>query len=157
MSTQYSTPLGTATPWQIWVIGAVLATTLAAVTWQTRSSGGVINSETPAAIAWQQTLRFEDRPSGAVAVLDGTSGQEIAVFQGEQGFLRGSLRAMARERQRRGLGSEAPFLLIGHVDGRVTLRDTATGERLNLESFGPTNSAVYSQLRLAQPLPGVNP
>lgn len=156
MSGQYSAPLGTSTPWQIWVIGVVLATTLAAVAWETHSSGGVIASETPA-IAWQQTLRFEDRPSGAVAVLDAASGQEIAQFQGEQGFLRGTLRAMARERHSRGLGSESPFLLIGHVDGRVTLLDTATGERLNLESFGPTNSAVYSQLRLAQPTQGVKP
>ncbi len=156
MSGQYSAPLGTSTPWQIWVIGAVLVTTLAAVAWETHSSRGVIASETPA-IAWQQTLRFEDRPSGAVAVLDAASGKEIAQFQGEQGFLRGTLRAMARERHSRGLGSEAPFLLMGHVDGRVTLRDTATGERLNLESFGPTNSAVYSQLRLAQPSSGVKP
>lgn len=153
MSQQYSTPLGTSTPWQIWLIGAVLATTLAAVAWETRSNGGAIASETPA-VAWQQSLRFEDRLSGAVAVLDAASGQEIARFQGEQGFLRGSLRVMSRERQSRGLGSEAPFLLIGHVDGRVTLRDTATDVRLNLESFGPTNSAVYSQLRLAQPSQG---
>ena len=156
MSGQYSAPLGTSTPWQIWVIGAVLAITLAAVTWETRTSGGVMASDTPA-VAWQQTLRFEDRPSGAVAVVDASSGKEIALFQGEQGFLRGTLRAMARERQSRGLGSEAPFELMGHVDGRVTLRDTATGERLNLESFGPTNSAVYSQLRLAQPASGVKP
>jgi putative photosynthetic complex assembly protein len=156
MSEQYSAPLGTSTPWQIWLIGAVLAATLAAVGWETRSGGGEIASDAPA-VAWQQTLRFEDRPSGAVAVLDAASGQEIALFQGEQGFLRGSLRAMARERQSRGLGSEAPFLLTGHVDGRVTLRDTATSERLNLESFGPTNSAVYSQLRLAQPTQGVKP
>ncbi len=156
MSGQYSAPLGTATPWQIWLIGAVLATTMAGVAWERHASGGVIASELPA-VAWQQTLRFEDRSNGSVAVLDAASGQEIARFQGEQGFLRGSLRAMARERQRRGLGSEAPFLLLGHVDGRVTLRDTATGERLNLESFGPTNAAVYSQLRLAHPSQGVKP
>jgi putative photosynthetic complex assembly protein len=156
MSSQYSAPLGTSTPWQIWLIGAVLAATMAGVAWERYANGGVIPTDTPA-VAWEQTLRFEDRPSGAVAVLDADSGQEIARFEGEQGFLRGSLRAMARERHRRGLGSEAPFLLLGHVDGRVTLRDTATGERINLESFGPTNSAVYSQLRLAQPVQGVKP
>ena len=156
MSEQYSAPLGTSTPWQIWVIGAVLVATLAGVAWQMHANGGVIASET-VAVAWEQTLRFEDRPSGAVAVLDAASGKEIAQFQGEQGFLRGTLRAMARERQSRGLGSEAPFLLTGYVDGRVSLRDTATGVRLNLESFGPANSAVYSQLRLAQPTQGVKP
>jgi hypothetical protein len=57
----------------------------------------------------------------------------------------------------RQLGPEAPFELVGHVDGRVTLRDTATGERINLESFGPTNAAIFSQLRWAQPNPGVKP
>jgi hypothetical protein len=37
------------------------------------------------------------------------------------------------------------------------LRDTATGERINLESFGPTNAAVFSQLRWAHPTQGVKP
>jgi putative photosynthetic complex assembly protein len=156
MSGQYSAPLGTSTPWQIWLIGVVLAATLAAVAWERHSSGGVIEQEF-APVAWQNTLRFEDRANGDVAVLDAASGQVLARFQGEQGFLRGSLRALARERAMRSLGPEAPFELTGHVDGRVTLRDTATGERLHLESFGPTNSAVYSQLRLAQYNQGVKP
>lgn len=156
MSAQFSAPLGTGTPWPIWLIGAVLVATLAGVAWERHSSGGVIASDTPA-VAWQQTLRFEDRPNGDVAAIDAASGQEVARFQGEQGFVRGSLRALARERATRQLGPEAPFELIGHVDGRVTLRDTATGERINLESFGPTNAAVFSQLRWAQPTQGVKP
>jgi putative photosynthetic complex assembly protein len=156
MSAQYSTPLGTGTPWPIWVIGAVLVATLTGVAWQRHVSGGVIASDTPA-VVWQQTLRFEDRPNGDVAALDAASGREVARFKGEQGFVRGSLRALARERAVRQLGPEAPFELMGHVDGRVTLRDTATGERLNLESFGPTNAAIFSQLRWAQTTPGVKP
>jgi putative photosynthetic complex assembly protein len=156
MSAQYSAPLGTGTPWPIWVIGAVLATTLTVVAWQRHNSGGVIAQDMPA-VAWKQTLRFEDRPNGDVAAIDAASGREVARFQGEQGFVRGSLRALARERAARKLGPEAPFELVGHVDGRVTLRDTATGERINLESFGPTNAAVFSQLRWAQPTQGVKP
>lgn len=148
MSTQYSAPLGKATPWPIWVIGALLVATLSVVAWERHASGGQIAQET-SPVAWQQTLRFEDRANGDIAVLAADSAKEVARFQGEQGFLRGSLRALARERMRRNLGPEAPFELIGHVDGRVTLSDTATGQRINLESFGPTNSAVFSQLQWA--------
>jgi putative photosynthetic complex assembly protein len=149
MSGQYSAPLGTATPWQIWLIGGVLAATLLSVAWQRHAASDGAEDALPV-VAWQQTLRFEDRPNGDIAVLDASSGHEVARFQGEQGFLRGSLRALARERMRRHLGPEAPFELTGHVDGRVTLRDTATGQRLHLESFGPTNSAVFSQLQWAK-------
>ena len=55
-------------------------------------------------------------------MIDAASGRAIDTVQGEQGFLRGSLRALARERQRNGLGPQAPFELTGHVDGRITLQ-----------------------------------
>jgi hypothetical protein len=40
-------------------------------------------------------------------------------------------------------------LLIGRTDGRLTLQDPSTGQRIDLESFGPTNAAVFASLRLA--------
>jgi putative photosynthetic complex assembly protein len=149
MQTHHESPLGQGTPWPIWALGALLALTLAAVAWQSQVGGGPVKDETPS-VQWQRSLRFEDRPNGDIAVLDAASQREVARFQGEQGFLRGSLRALARERQRRGLGPQAPFELTGHVDGRLTLRDTATGQRIALESFGPTNSAVFAQLQWAR-------
>lgn len=149
MQTHHESPLGQGTPWPIWALGALLALTLAAVAWQSQVGGGPVKDETPS-VQWQRSLRFEDRPNGDIAVLDTASQREVARFQGEQGFLRGSLRALARERQRRGLGPQAPFELTGHVDGRLTLRDTATGQRIALESFGPTNSAVFAQLQWAR-------
>ena len=148
-NTHSESPLGHGTPWPVRAIGGFLALTLAAVAWQSQLGGGPVAAETPS-VQWQRSLRFEDRPNGDIAVLDATTQREVAHFQGEQGFLRGSLRALARERQRSGMGPLAPFELTGHVDGRITLRDTATGQRIALESFGPTNSAVFSQLQWAR-------
>ncbi len=149
MQTHSDSPLGHGTPWPIWAVGGLLALTLAVVTWQSQIGGGPVKEDLPS-VQWQRSLRFEDRPNGDIAVLDATTQREVAHFQGEQGFLRGSLRALARERQRRGIGPQMPFELTGHVDGRITLRDTATGQRIALESFGPTNSAVFSQLQWAR-------
>jgi putative photosynthetic complex assembly protein len=56
------------------------------------------------------------------------------------------LRALTRERKQREMGSEAPFELIAQADGRLTLHDPATGKRVELESFGPTNAANFSRL-----------
>lgn len=110
-----------------------------------RQSGVLV--KTPDAAATQtRALRFEDRPDGSVAVIDHVRGTELDRVQGEAGFLRGSLRALARERQRRGLGPQEPFQLTARADGRLTLSDPATGERVDLESFGPTNAAVYARL-----------
>lgn len=92
-----------------------------------------------------RSLRFEDRPDGGVAVIDARSGQEIQRVQGEAGFLRGALRALARERMKRDIGSGARPSNRS-PDGRLTLADPATGERLDLESFGPSNAAVFAGL-----------
>jgi putative photosynthetic complex assembly protein len=90
-------------------------------------------------------LRFEDRPDGGVAVIDAQSHREIEAVQGEQGFLRGTLRGFARERKRRDLGDGPAFELIARADGRLTLLDPATGHRVDLDSFGPTNAGVFAR------------
>lgn len=46
----------------------------------------------------QRSLIFEDQKDGGVRVADGVSGQTLTVLYGEQGFVRGALRALARER-----------------------------------------------------------
>lgn len=93
-----------------------------------------------------RSLRFEDRSDGSVAVIDGKTGVVLERVQGEAGFLRGALRALARERRLRELGPEAAFDLIGRADGRLTLVDPATGGRIDLDSFGPTNAGSFVRL-----------
>lgn len=96
-------------------------------------------------------LRFEDRADGSIAVLDAREGNVVySVAPGTNGFLRGTMRGLARERKRQGSGPEYPFRLIGHTDGRLTLEDPATGRRIDLESFGPTNAAVFSRLLVTE-------
>jgi len=55
------------------------------------------------------------------------------------------LRALSRERHARGIGSAPPFNLVARADGRITLMDPATGQRVDLESFGPTNTAEFAR------------
>ena len=126
-------------------LGLMLMLVLAAVAlarWQ-----GWHSSVADAPLVWQRALHFDDTAQGEVRVSDAQNGQVIALFAGEQGFLRGSLRALIRERKRRDLGPEEPFILQGHVDGRLSLRDPATGSRIPLDSFGPSNLALFMPLR----------
>lgn len=92
-------------------------------------------------------LRFEDRPSGVVAVHAVPDGQLLAeVASGEGGFLRGTLRALVRERRQHGVGDEVPFRLTQAADGTLSLADPATGRRIHLNAFGPTNAGVFASL-----------
>ncbi len=98
-------------------------------------------------VTHSRALQFEDTASGAVAVRDAQSGAAVALFEGEQGFLRGVLRAMARERKLRSAERHSPLLLQNHADGSLSLFDASTGERIHLESFGPTQRATFARLQ----------
>jgi putative photosynthetic complex assembly protein len=104
-----------------------------------------------AAPVLKRALVFKDQNDRGVRVEDGVTGETLTVLHGEQGFVRGTLRALTRERYSRGLGSTEPFELIARVDGRVTLFDPATGQRVDLASFGPTNTAEFSRFFAMQP------
>jgi putative photosynthetic complex assembly protein len=124
-------------------VGALLLAALAGVA-AVRLAGADIRAP-DAPPSFTRELRFEDRPDGSVAVIDAGSNRVVDTVTGEAGFFRGTLRGLARERRRLGLGPEAPFQLIGRADGRLTLADPATGQRVDLESFGPTNAAVFAR------------
>jgi len=99
----------------------------------------------------QRSLVFQDEKDGGIRVSDGVTGQTLTVLYGEQGFVRGALRALSRERFSRGIGSSQAFDLVARVDGRVTLMDPSTGQRVDLESFGPTNTAEFARFLAMQP------
>jgi putative photosynthetic complex assembly protein len=126
------------------VLGLVLLATLILVAVVRFSGVDIRYADSPS----QQVrlLRFADMDNGDIGVVNAQDGSELARFSGEQGFMRGALRAMARERKRRDIGPMVPFELHARTDGRLTLIDPATQMRLDLESFGPTNAGLFAQL-----------
>lgn len=103
--------------------------------------------DTEAPVVWQKNLHFEDGERGEIVVIDALTRQQVAVFEGEQGFLRGTLRALVRERKKRAIGADEAFELSSHADGQMVLRDPATGATIHLASFGPSNAQIYRQLQ----------
>ena len=118
---------------------------------------GPLQPQFDSPVTHSRALQFEDTASGAVAVRDSASGAQVALFEGEQGFVRGVLRAMARERKLRGADRQAPLLLQNHADGSLSLYDASTGERIHLESFGPTQRASFAQLQAGASAPATPP
>lgn len=146
LASQASAP-ASALPAAVKLLGSLLLLVLLLVGWARWQ--GVTVQQRDAQTLWQRELLFRDGPKGEVVAIDAGTGVQIASFEGEQGFLRSTLRALVRERRREGIGPQAPLQLIGRSDGRLTLVDPSTQQRIDLEAFGPTNAAVFASLRQA--------
>jgi putative photosynthetic complex assembly protein len=131
-------------------VAAMVVLTLVAVVLVRITGIGTMQVADAAAVQVRD-FHFEDRPDGSIVVIDASSKQLVeTVAPGTNGFLRGTMRGLARERMRRGVGPELPFRMTGRADGRLTLEDPATGRRVDLASFGPTNAAVFAQIMSGQ-------
>lgn len=115
---------------------------------------GVPAAGAPAAtLVERRVLRFADAPDGGILVYDAASNTlATRVAPGGDGFLRGTLRAMARERMLAGVGPVPPFVLTRWTDGRLTLDDSATRMHIAVSSFGPTQVASFERLMAATPV-----
>jgi putative photosynthetic complex assembly protein len=121
--------------------------------------GTVLQPESP--VRMERDLRFVDRngtagagfSAGGVDVIDARSGARIdTLLPGSDGFMRATLRGLARERKRNGMGPEVPFHLALHEDGTLTLVDPATSRTIQLQAFGPSNSGAFARLLTAGPI-----
>ena len=98
----------------------------------------------PAAILSRE-LRFIDAADGVTQVIDAADGTVVAELPpGKEGFVRGVLRATARQRHSREVADDAPYRLAQLADGRLTLTDLGTGQVIELSSFGATNVAAFA-------------
>nr|WP_264581203.1 photosynthetic complex assembly protein PuhC [Rhodoblastus acidophilus] len=96
-----------------------------------------------------QTLRlfFTDQADGGIAVTDADSGAVLSmVAPGTNGFLRSTMRGFAHARTLGGIGPQAPFALTRWNDGTLSLIDDTTGRRVDLDAFGPNQSASFAKL-----------
>jgi putative photosynthetic complex assembly protein len=115
------------------VLGAVVILSAAA-----RFSGYATPSAPPPVIAMTE-LTFSDLPDGGIAVHDFASGKIVAEIPARNdGFLRTTLRVLIGERMKENIGPEKPFQLAALQGGRLELTDTATGQEVELEAFGPS-------------------
>ena len=127
--------------------GGLLAATLVFAAWSsfTRSPHGAAAEFSTATAAVVREVRFEDR-AGSVVVLDARSGTQIAALaRGEDGFVRATMRSLARDRKPLGVGADVPFRLSRDRDGRVTLDDPVTGRVVPLDAFGATNARAFAR------------
>lgn len=98
------------------------------------------------AIVASMELHFYDRPDGSVAVFDATDDTLVDVLDpGTSGFVRATMRGLARARKMAGAGQETPFLLQQTAEGRVLLIDPVTERVVDLWAFGASNARSIIQ------------
>ena len=95
-------------------------------------------------------LRFEDRADGAVLIYSDATNQLVDTLKpSTNGFVRGVLRGLVRERRADHVGPTPPFRLTRWADGRLSLDDPSTGRHVDLEVFGPTNAGAFADILIA--------
>lgn len=140
-----------------WSFGLAAAAALAFVAWSTsltadKAPMSVTSLQVPPENVLR-ALRFVDAADGSVRVIDARSGVLIEALVGEEGFVRSTVRGLAMERRRQGIGPETPFLLVRRADGGVNFEDPTTGRKVSLEAFGSTNAAAFKRLLANAPAP----
>jgi putative photosynthetic complex assembly protein len=102
------------------------------------------------AVVERYDLRFEDRADGAVLIYSDATNDLVDTLQpGTNGFVRGVLRGLVRERRADHIGPLPPFRLTRWADGRLSLDDPSTGRHVDLEVFGPTNAGAFADILIA--------
>jgi putative photosynthetic complex assembly protein len=99
------------------------------------------------AAAETRDLRFADRADGAVIVSDAKTGQTVTVVPfGQGGFLRATMRRMAKARAAAGVGSQPAFTLTRWENGALSLKDPQTGREAEIYGFGPDHTKAFADM-----------
>ncbi|MFM2043175.1 MAG: hypothetical protein RLY86_1751 [Pseudomonadota bacterium] len=129
------------------LIGAAAVIALSILAALAGRVGGPVELVEQAPVVQSRLLNFQDGDDGSIAVTDAASGALLArLAVGEGGFIRGSMRGLARDRGRRGIGAEVPFRLEKLADGKMILTDPALDRTIDLAAFGHTNMTAYARL-----------
>jgi len=100
--------------------------------------------EMPADVVASVALRFEDRDDGSIDVIDASDRTVLETLgPGDNGFIRSTLRGLARARMMAGEGDDIPFVLQQIANGRLILTDPVTERSVDLWAFGSTNAQSF--------------
>lgn len=103
----------------------------------------------PAPTAPMMAVRFAQTPTQALIVTNAATGRQITLIAPTaDAFLRTTLRTMIETRTSDGITRTAPFLLIPAARDALVLDDPATGEHIDLQAFGPSNSGQFKALMI---------
>ncbi|WP_373476665.1 photosynthetic complex assembly protein PuhC [Sphingorhabdus sp.] len=92
-------------------------------------------------------LRFVDRADGAVVVSDAASGDVVKVIEfGQGGFLRATMRRLAKTRKASNIGAEPAFELTLWENGALSLKDPETGREVEIHGFGSDHSKIFADM-----------
>jgi len=106
-----------------------------------RLAGGAADAGSAEAVLAERALYFTDRDDGSVAVTDARSGALVdTLAPGTNGFVRSTLRGLARARRAVDAGDARPFILKRLETGRVLLVDPVTDREVDLYAFGHDNA-----------------
>ena len=125
---------------------ALLALVMASIA---RLTGYQPDRPPPSTAVEVRDLKFVDRQDGAVLVYDVDGHLTYTVQPGTNGFVRGVLRGLVRDRRAYHIDSGPPFRLTRWADGRLSLDDPSTGHHVDLEVFGQTNAQTFADILTA--------
>jgi putative photosynthetic complex assembly protein len=132
--------------WFLWSVGAMMVFAMAF------AGLGRIERERAgppvlAPVAEQITILFDERIDGSVEILRESDRTLLDRLPSDgSGFLRGVFRSLKRDRVIRSIPQGEPYLLVRRTNGRVSIVDAVSGERINLNGFGPTNLATANRV-----------
>ncbi len=136
------------------IMAGLLVLVVFALVISARVFGVGASHEPTAAVLAERQLTFTDAKDGGIIVEDAKTHTVAAMLPpATNGFIRGALRALTRERALAGIGREQPFRLVRYVDGRLVLHDPATTQHITITSFGPTQIESFDRLLVIGPTP----
>lgn len=129
-------------------VGALVLTTLLGVT-AMRVAGVAPVAQPPSLAAAQSRVLVQivELEGGGIDLRDPATGAVTASLGvGEDGFVRGVLRALTHRRSVSGVAEDGPVELISFPGGHIALLDPSTGWRADLTGFGADNLATFATL-----------
>lgn len=128
-------------------IALILLVTLALVSYA-RLTGmqPIATPDDSVGIVTERVIRIDGTLGGAAKIWDQDGALIADLGPKEAGFITGVQSALNRERMLYKIEGNPPVRLVRFADGRLGLRDPATGWRVELIGFGDTNRDAFAAL-----------